>query len=85
LQWNCNGMAMVLQRYLQLETIYSFQESFEGKHLCNNNFHFTEKWIPFCQETIIVSICLQRLCNNLIWRSSPTHHENHLHHNGEGH
>jgi hypothetical protein len=51
---------MVLQRYLQLETIYSSQESFEGQCLCNDNFRFTEKRIPFCQETIIVSIRLQR-------------------------
>jgi hypothetical protein len=36
----------------------------------NDNFHFTEKQIPFCQETIIVSIRLQRLCNDLIRRSS---------------
>jgi hypothetical protein len=33
---------------------YSFQESFEGKRLCNNNFRFTEKQIPFCHETITI-------------------------------
>jgi hypothetical protein len=55
-----NYFAMVLQWYLQLETIYLFQESFEGKRLCNDNFRFTVKRIPFCQETIIVSIRLQR-------------------------
>jgi hypothetical protein len=60
----------VLQQYLQEETIYLFQESFEGKRLCNDNFRFTEKGIPLCQEMIIVSIRLQRLCNDLIWRSS---------------
>jgi hypothetical protein len=69
--WYCNGIATVLQRYLQLETIYSFQESFEGKRLCNDNFRFTEKLIPFCQETIIVSIRLQRFnlerLPNLTW------------------
>jgi hypothetical protein len=42
------------------------------KHLCNDNFRFTEKRIPFCQETIVVSIRLQHLCNNLIWRRSLT-------------
>jgi hypothetical protein len=55
-----NYFATVLQQYLQIENIYSFQESFEGKRLCNNNFRFTEKRIPFCQETIIVSIRLQQ-------------------------
>jgi hypothetical protein len=29
--------------YLQLETIYSFHGSFEGKRLCNDNFRFTDK------------------------------------------
>jgi hypothetical protein len=57
---DCLGSFSVLQRYLQLETIYSFQESFEGKRSCNDNFCFTEKRIPFCQETMIVSIRLQR-------------------------
>jgi hypothetical protein len=56
-----NYFATALQRYLQLETIYSFQESFEGKRLCNDNFRFSEKLIPVCQETIIVSIRLQRI------------------------
>jgi hypothetical protein len=32
-------------------------------------FRLTEKRIPFCQEMIIVSIRLKRLCNDLIWRS----------------
>jgi hypothetical protein len=46
-----------------------FGESFEGKRLCNDNFCFTEKQIPFCQETIIVSIRLQRFNLEKLLRS----------------
>jgi hypothetical protein len=42
----CNDIAMVFQRHLQLGTKYSFQESFEGERLCNDNFRFTKKRIP---------------------------------------
>jgi hypothetical protein len=51
-----NYFAMVLQQYLQIETTYSFQESFEGNDYGTDNFRFTEKRIPFCRETITVSI-----------------------------
>jgi hypothetical protein len=65
LQWYSNGIvtASSVRNYI-------FVSGFEGKCLCNDNFCFTEKRIPFCQETIIVSIGLQRLCNDLIWRNS---------------
>jgi hypothetical protein len=45
--WPVKSDDRVLQRYLQLETIYSFQESFEGKRLCKDNFRFTKKRTPF--------------------------------------
>jgi hypothetical protein len=50
--------------------IFVFGNVLRGNAYGNDNFRFTEKRIPFCQETIIVSIRLQQLCNDLIWRAS---------------
>jgi hypothetical protein len=41
-----NYFATVLQWYLQVETIYSFQECFEGKRLCNAFHRKTDSILP---------------------------------------